>query len=50
VAKLDDSTAPLEIRLQPVAEIDPNNSAQPAKVPEETQIVQQAVAELPMGP
>ncbi len=47
VAKLDDSAAPPEIRPQPVAEIDPNNSAQPAKVPEETQIVQQAVAQLP---
>jgi len=47
VAKLDDTAAPPVIRPQPVAEIDPTNSIQPSQVSGETQIVQQAVAQLP---
>jgi len=47
VAKLDDTAAPPEIRPQPVAEMDPADSAQPAQVSEQSQIVQRIVAQLP---
>jgi hypothetical protein len=44
VAKLDDAAAPPEIRPQPVAEFEPNDSTQSAQGSEETQIGQQVVA------
>jgi predicted nuclease of restriction endonuclease-like (RecB) superfamily len=47
VAKLDDATAPPEIRPRPVAEFEPNDSVQTAQGSEETQIVQRVVAQLP---
>ena len=47
VANLDDAAAPPEVRPQPVAKFDPNDTAQPAQDSGENQIVQQAVAQLP---
>jgi predicted nuclease of restriction endonuclease-like (RecB) superfamily len=47
VANLDDTAAPSVIRPQPVAEIDPTNSEQPAQSSGENQIVQRIVAQLP---
>jgi len=47
VAKLDGAAAPSEIRPLPVAEFEPGDSTQPAKLTAETQSTQQVVAQLP---
>jgi predicted nuclease of restriction endonuclease-like (RecB) superfamily len=47
VAELPETALPDKIRPRPVAEFVPNDSAQPAQVSGETQIVQRVVAQLP---
>ena len=47
VAELPGTSVSERIRPQPVAEIDPNDPAQPTQGSEETQIVQRVVAQLP---